>query len=71
MTSLQAEELKLVPAESEKAISHHQEKLEKLEVKKKEEEGKMATVMEGLKTETKVDLSNKTETKVDLSNKTN
>lgn len=47
------EELKSMPGETEKAITVHQGKLEKLEVKKKEEEEKMAIVMEGLKTETK------------------
>ena len=46
-----------MPGETEKAITSHQGKLEKLEVKKKEEEEKMAVVMEGLKTETKVRLS--------------
>ena len=33
----------------------HKAKLEKLEVEKQKEEDKLAVVMEGLKTETKVD----------------
>lgn len=51
---LKVEELKLVPEQSEKAITEFKEKLVKLEEDKKKHEEKLAEVMESLKTETKV-----------------
>lgn len=55
--SLQIEELKEVPEQSEKAIADLKGKQERLEKEKKKEEDKLKEVMDSLKTETQVNIS--------------
>lgn len=52
----QLEELKTVPARSEKETAELKKKLEKLEDDHKREEGNLEKVMESLKTETQVNM---------------